>query len=1063
MSDDAVPPPDRDNAETLQRALERYQAVLDSSALGSWERHLITGAVDIDTGWMRRLGYDREQVDRSVGFWQSLTHPDDRAKVMASVQAYLQGLTPRYECEYRMRHRDGHWVWVQSRGEVVQRDDEGRPQRLLGTFMDITERRAEQEALARRNALLMALHHTQLAFLDWDAEQGPSADDPCSELLRRLIELTASHNGFLAEVQDVSEHFYTVVPRAVHKLSLGSPEAPVGVRQGRTADDACATTLQALMDAAVYTSRIAGLADDTPPPFSSGMTQGPVAHAATGGDPAPPAAAQPAVSAEPHLQRMVVLPVLSEGHQVVAVVGLGDAATPYQAGQLDFLQPLLLAFGRVVTARRVRAEAERVRRELERASWELTVKSQALAVTLDSVEQGIYKVDADGRVRLVNQRLLELLNLPPELLANAPLHNDVVTWQTQRGDFGPNAAWVMSDEGRAYVKRFDALDPPPLYWRRTRDGRTLEVRTRMADDGGLVRTFSDVSDYLRVQAELRASEERFKSLTSLSSDWFWEQDADFRFTRLDGAGTSGQQPLDGAIGRTLWDLGARNMAASDWAAFQALLGAKQVFRDLEIERTRRDGSAYWVSISGAPTVGERGMLLGYRGVGRDITERKRAERRVERLAFFDQLTGLPNRRLLMDRLQRAMVKSARSHTHGALLFIDLDNFKDLNDTLGHDKGDQLLEQVATRLTAAVRESDTVARFGGDEFVVMLQELGAKPGDAAHEAEAVAQKILAGLNKPYSLAGTAYYSTPSIGVALFEGYQLGVDELLKRADLAMYQAKSAGRNTVRFFDPDMQAAVSERLALEADLRGCIERNELRLVYQVVVNSQGQPMGVEALLRWVHPQRGTVSPAAFVPVAERTGQILEMGQWVLGQACAQLRQWQSDPVRGAWTVAVNVSVRQLRHPEFVAQVVQALAQQGADPQRLKLELTESMLLADVEDTIRKMSQLKAHGVGFALDDFGTGYSSLSYLKRLPLDQVKIDRSFVRDILVDSNDAAIARTILALAHSLDLTVVAEGVEEPGQFHFLRANGCTAFQGYLFGKPCAPEQLPSPEAVRP
>ncbi len=1041
----SIPVPVAVDADSSRRALERYQAVLDSSALGSWERNLLTGAADIDPGWMRRLGYDREQVDRSVAFWQSLTHPEDRATVQSAVLAYLQGASPFYECEYRMRHHDGHWVWVQSRGRVVERDAQGRPVRLLGTFMDITARRAEQEALARRNALLMALHHTQLAFLDWDADQGPSDNDPCAELLRRLVELTGSQGGFLAEVQDVHEHFYTLVARALQNLSLGSPDAPMRVWQNAQAEGAatCATTLQALVDAAVYSAQAQGLDDSTP------LTQD--VHADV------PMAGSGPLPAGDGLRRLVVLPVLSDGRQVVAVVGLAEAESPYHPAQLEFLQPLLLAFGRVVTARRMRADADRVRKELERASWELTVKSHALTATLDSVEQGIYKVDPDGRVRVFNQRFLELLRLPAEVLADAPTHQSVVAWQNGRGDFGPDAAWVVTEEGRRYVKRLEPGDLPAVYWRRTRDGRTLEVRSRVGDDGSLVRTFSDVSDYLRVQAELQASEARFKSLTSLSSDWFWEQDETFRFTRVDGAGPTGQMPLEGAIGRTLAELGARNMVGADWDAFHELLRGRQVFRDLEIERARRDGSTYWVSISGAPILGDLGQLVGYRGVGRDITERKRAERRVERLAFFDQLTGLPNRRLLTDRLQRAMVKSARTHSQGALLFIDLDNFKDINDTLGHDKGDQLLEQVATRLTAAVRESDTVARFGGDEFVVMLHELGISAHDAAREAEGVAQKILAALNRSYSLAGSAHYSTPSIGVALFEGYQLSVDDLLKRADLAMYQAKSAGRNTVRFFDPDMQSAVAARLSLEADLRGCTERGELRLVYQSVVDAEGATTGVEALVRWVHGQRGTVSPAAFVPVAERTGQILEIGQWVLLQACAQLRHWQADPLRSHWTVAVNVSVRQLRHPKFVPDVLAALAQQQANPKRLKLELTESMLLADVEDTIEKMAQLKAHGVGFALDDFGTGYSSLSYLKRLPLDQVKIDRSFVRDILVDGNDAAIARTILALARSLDLSVVAEGVEELGQFQFLRASGCMAFQGYLFGKPCDPDVLQS------
>ncbi|MBV7431701.1 MULTISPECIES: bifunctional diguanylate cyclase/phosphodiesterase, partial [unclassified Acidovorax] len=433
----------------------------------------------------------------------------------------------------------------------------------------------------------------------------------------------------------------------------------------------------------------------------------------------------------------------------------------------------------------------------------------------------------------------------------------------------------------------------------------------------------------------------------------------------------------------------------------------------------------------------------------DITDRKRAEQEIERLAFFDALTGLPNRRLLLDRLQRSIAACQRTRNLGALLFIDLDNFKDLNDTLGHDMGDQLLAQVATRLVGSVREADTVARFGGDEFVVMLEALAPQLPQAAAQAETVAEKLLASLNQPFELDGAQHYSTPSIGITLFGDERLSVDELLKRADLAMYQAKAAGRNTQRFFDPDMQAAVNARSNLEADLRQGLARGELLVHYQPVVDHQSQLMGAEALVRWRHPQRGMISPGDFIPLAEQTGLILPLGQYVLQTACRQLQRWAEHPDTAHLSISVNVSARQFRQAGFVAEVLQTLHSHQADPRRLKLELTESLLLGDIEDTIARMVQLKSEGVGFALDDFGTGYSSLSYLKRLPLDQVKIDQSFVRDVLADPNDAAIVRTILALAKSLDLQVVAEGVETTGQLSFLRLHGCEGFQGFLFGRP--------------
>jgi diguanylate cyclase (GGDEF)-like protein/PAS domain S-box-containing protein len=442
-------------------------------------------------------------------------------------------------------------------------------------------------------------------------------------------------------------------------------------------------------------------------------------------------------------------------------------------------------------------------------------------------------------------------------------------------------------------------------------------------------------------------------------------------------------------------------------------------------------------------------------VTRDITARKEAEARINNLAFFDPLTELPNRRLLLDRLKHAIASSARSESYCALLFIDLDNFKTLNDTLGHDMGDLLLQQAAKRLGVCVREGDTVARLGGDEFVLLLESLSADAQEAAGGAEAVGEKILVALNEPYQLAGFTSHSSPSIGVTLFTNHQGSLEELLKRADLAMYQAKEAGRNTLRFFEPEMQAAVTTRAALESDLRKAVLNGEFVLHYQPQVDHRGQITGVEALVRWQQQQRGLVSPLMFIPLAESTGLILQIGRWVLLTACAQLRAWSEHSKMNALSIAVNVSARQFYQQDFVEQVLSILEQTGADPKRLKLELTETLLVSNIEDVITKMHKLKAIGVGFSLDDFGTGYSSLSYLKRLPLDQLKIDQSFVRDILTDPNDAAIAKMVIALAASLGLAVIAEGVESQAQREFLATQGCHAYQGYLFSKPVPIEQF--------
>jgi diguanylate cyclase (GGDEF)-like protein len=436
-------------------------------------------------------------------------------------------------------------------------------------------------------------------------------------------------------------------------------------------------------------------------------------------------------------------------------------------------------------------------------------------------------------------------------------------------------------------------------------------------------------------------------------------------------------------------------------------------------------------------------------VGRDITQRKNAEDMIRHLAFYDALTDLPNRQLLLDSLQRALAESARTGQHGALLFIDLDNFKILNDTLGHHIGDQLLQKVAQRLTQSVRKSDTVARLGGDEFVVMVDDLSTDAEAAAFKARVLAEKVLNTLREPFQLTGHQHFATPSIGVTSFCGNESDVGELLKQADLAMYQAKTLGRNTLCFFDPAMQASMSHNAAVGVDLREGLHTQQFVVHYQPQVDRHGRVRSVEALVRWKHPQRGLVSPAEFIPVAEQSGLILDIGQWVLQTACAQLRRWADDPRTSRLTLAVNVSVHQFRQADFVARVLGALDVAGADPHRLKLEITEGIVIQNLEDTISKMRELKRYGVSFALDDFGTGYSSLTYLKRLPVDALKIDQTFVRDAPEDPNDAEIVRAIVAMARSLDLAVIAEGVETEAQRQTLRALGCATGQGYLWAAP--------------
>jgi diguanylate cyclase (GGDEF)-like protein len=456
---------------------------------------------------------------------------------------------------------------------------------------------------------------------------------------------------------------------------------------------------------------------------------------------------------------------------------------------------------------------------------------------------------------------------------------------------------------------------------------------------------------------------------------------------------------------------------------------------------------------------ENGHVTKLIGAIQDITQHKRDAMRINDLAFKDELTELPNRRLLIDRLEMAISASQRNGQLCALVAIDIDNFKLLNDSHGHFKGDLLLKAVAHELAEAVRESDTVARVGADEFMVVLTNLGTKPEEAAAQAKALAEQLCAKLRRSYQLGRIQHYSTVSIGAVAFGWNDEIPEEPMKRADLALTQAKASGCALTVCFEPEMQVAIERRVALEAAIRRGLRNQEFTLHYQAQVVERGdgdrRVVGAETLIRWHHPEHGTISPAEFIPVAEDSGLILDIGNYVLKAACEQLARWATNPNLDHMTLAVNVSARQFHQPGFVESVLQALAASGAPAQRLKLELTEGMLVTNIEEVVVKMKTLKTLGVSFSLDDFGTGYSSLSYLKRLPLDQLKIDQSFVRDILGDANDAAIARTVIGLADSMGLAIIAEGVETQEQRQFLAGEGCIAYQGYLFSRPVSIEDF--------
>ena len=503
------------------------------------------------------------------------------------------------------------------------------------------------------------------------------------------------------------------------------------------------------------------------------------------------------------------------------------------------------------------------------------------------------------------------------------------------------------------------------------------------------------------------------------------------------------------IGRRPSILSSGRHDAAFYQAMRAAIAAHGSWEG-EIWNRRKNGEIYPERLHIAAVKDQGGLTTHYVAALTDVTLSKAASDEIKSLAFYDPLTRLPNRRLLMDRLRQVLAASAISGKFGALMFIDLDNFKTLNDTLGHNTGDLLLQQVAQRLQACLRQADTVARLGGDEFVVLVEGMSGHPLEAAAQTEALAGKILAALNQPYQLGPHHCHSTPSIGATLFhDDHRQQPDELLMQADIAMYQAKQAGRNGMRFFDQRMQDTISARAQLENELRLAFDRQQFALYYQVQVDAGGRASGAEALIRWIKPDGASISPAQFIPLAEETGLILMLGDWVLEQACRQLRAWQDDARTRELVLSINVSARQFRQPDFCAQVRGAIERHGIAPARLKLELTEGLLLENIEETIASMTALKAIGIKFSLDDFGTGYSSLQYLKRLPLDQLKIDQSFVRDLVGDSSDQAIVLTIISMARSLKLDVIAEGVETADQRDLLAELGCRDYQGYLYSRP--------------
>jgi diguanylate cyclase (GGDEF)-like protein/PAS domain S-box-containing protein len=696
------------------------------------------------------------------------------------------------------------------------------------------------------------------------------------------------------------------------------------------------------------------------------------------------------------------------------------------------------------------SEADRERQLIENAlevnAHELTEANIKLRLLIDNAPAGIVMLDREMRCIFASRRWLQDRRMELQDVVGKG-HFEVIPEMAGR--------WTEVLQ-RCQAGATESCEEEPIP---QQDGSIdwikWEIRPWYETNGvlgGIIIMSEDITHRKRADEQMRIAAVAFQS-----RDGMIVTDADGIVLQVNKAftGVTGYSAED-AVGKTCTFLKSGKQDAAFFRNMWDALTHEGSWAG-EIWNRRKDGGIYpeWLSISGVKN--SEGKNTHYLATYSDIRDPKEAERKILELAFYDPLTGLPNRRLLLDRLNHAMAASARECQFGAMLLLDLDHFKTLNDTRGHDVGDQLLVEVARRLVETLRDTDSAARLGGDEFVILLEGLDADQTAAANKAELLAERIRAAISKPVILQGNEHYATPSIGVTLFRDRGEATDSLFRQADLALYQAKDAGRNAIRFYSPTMQALVDERAKLEAGLRRALADGEFVLYYQPQVDLYGAIIGAEALLRWQPPNQAMISPADFIPVAEDSGLIVPISSWVLESACQLLASWADNKATQDLRLSVNISARQFNQPEFVDEVKLALQRSGARPDRILLELTESLLLKNVENAIETMKTLKEFGVGFSIDDFGIGYSSLAYLKRLPLDQIKIDRSFVRDIVDDPDDRAIVQAIISLGHSLDLDVIAEGVENVAQRDFLAAHQCQAYQGFLFSKPVPVEEFQS------